>query len=140
LEFILRSLVELKLNVEDLRRRMDEASAAVVRAPAETWIGDSTVVAAGPGGRGPLPTGAILPRSGGADEEVVFRPGVTMAQVERLAIESTLRSTRGNRRRAAEILQIGERTMYRKIREYESESGIRIWEGDDAAEDGSEAP
>ena len=39
------------------------------------------------------------------------------------AIEAALRDTGGNRRRAAELLGIGERTMYRKIRGYEAGSG-----------------
>jgi DNA-binding NtrC family response regulator len=34
------------------------------------------------------------------------------------AIENALRETRGNRRKAAEILDIGERTLYRKLRDY----------------------
>ena len=41
-----------------------------------------------------------------------------MAEIERLAIESSLRETRGKRRKAAEILDIGERTLYRKLKEY----------------------
>jgi DNA-binding NtrC family response regulator len=44
---------------------------------------------------------------------------MTMAQIERAAIEATLRETRGNRRKAAELLGIGERTMYRKLRDYQ---------------------
>jgi DNA-binding NtrC family response regulator len=44
---------------------------------------------------------------------------MSMADVERAAIEVALRETRGNRRRAAEMLQIGERTLYRKLREYQ---------------------
>jgi DNA-binding NtrC family response regulator len=44
---------------------------------------------------------------------------MTMADVERAAIEVALRETRGNRRKAAELLQIGERTLYRKLREYQ---------------------
>jgi DNA-binding NtrC family response regulator len=43
---------------------------------------------------------------------------MTMAQIERAAIEAALKETRGNRRRAAEILDIGERTLYRKLRDY----------------------
>ena len=39
--------------------------------------------------------------------------------MERAAIEASLRDTRGNRRRAAEQLGIGERTLYRKLKEYE---------------------
>jgi DNA-binding NtrC family response regulator len=42
-----------------------------------------------------------------------------MADVERAAIEVALRDTGGNRRKAAEMLQIGERTLYRKLREYQ---------------------
>ena len=41
-----------------------------------------------------------------------------MAEIERAAIEGALRDTRGNRRKAAEILDIGERTLYRKLRDY----------------------
>ena len=50
---------------------------------------------------------------------VTIRPGMTMAQIERAAIENALRETRGNRRKAAELLGIGERTLYRKLREYQ---------------------
>jgi DNA-binding NtrC family response regulator len=45
-------------------------------------------------------------------------PGMTMAEIERAAIEGALRDTRGNRRKAAEMLDIGERTLYRKLRDY----------------------
>src|SRR5438128_2133674 len=53
-----------------------------------------------------------------AAAEVLYRPGMTMAEVERATIEAALRETKGNRRKAAEILGIGERTLYRKIKEY----------------------
>jgi DNA-binding NtrC family response regulator len=53
-----------------------------------------------------------------AEGEVVYRPGMTMADVERAAILAALRETKGNRRKAAEILGIGERTLYRKLKEY----------------------
>ena len=43
---------------------------------------------------------------------------MTIAQIERSAIEAALRESRGNRRRAAEVLDIGERTLYRKLKEY----------------------
>jgi DNA-binding NtrC family response regulator len=42
-----------------------------------------------------------------------------MADVERAAIEAALRQTNGNRRKAAEVLGIGERTLYRKLKEYQ---------------------
>ena len=43
---------------------------------------------------------------------------MTMSDLEREAIRLTLAAVGGNRRKAAERLQIGERTLYRKLREY----------------------
>jgi len=45
-------------------------------------------------------------------------PAASIADAERRAIESALLETGGNRREAARRLRIGERTLYRKIREY----------------------
>ena len=50
---------------------------------------------------------------------VTIMPGTTMADIERAAIEAALRETRGNRRKAAEMLGIGERTLYRKLKDYQ---------------------
>lgn len=44
--------------------------------------------------------------------------GKSMADVERQFIAETLKATGGNREEAAKILDIGERTLYRKIKEY----------------------
>lgn len=44
--------------------------------------------------------------------------GMNLAELERRAIEETLTSVQGNREQAAKILGIGERTLYRKIKEY----------------------
>jgi len=44
--------------------------------------------------------------------------GKKLEEVERLFISETLRLTGGNREEAAEMLGIGERTLYRKIKEY----------------------
>ncbi|MBV8782395.1 MAG: sigma-54-dependent Fis family transcriptional regulator, partial [Phycisphaerae bacterium] len=52
--------------------------------------------------------------SGGMDNLV----GISMAQAERELIRNTLKLTNGNREQAAKILGIGERTLYRKIKEY----------------------
>ena len=49
---------------------------------------------------------------------VVFRPGMTIEEMERVAIASALSEVQGNRRKAAELLGIGERTLYRKISKY----------------------
>src|SRR5437773_1871960 len=104
LEFIFRSLVELKLQVKELRRRLEERSPRV------------EVIEVGPGSG----VSAVSPGVAEAAREadVVYRPGMTMADVERAAIEAALRDTQGNRRKAAEVLGIGERTLYRKLKAY----------------------
>ena len=50
--------------------------------------------------------------------DVGFRVGESLQELEKLAIEKTLASVGGNRRQAARILGIGERTLYRKLKEY----------------------
>jgi len=44
--------------------------------------------------------------------------GVPLDELEKQAIIDTLAKTKGNREKAAKILGIGERTLYRKIKEY----------------------
>jgi len=108
LEFIFRSLVELKMQIEELRRRFEDGVAPV------------EVIDLG---RSPARSGMAAPIFAAPPEEeeepaVVYRAGMTMADVERAAIEAALHETRGNRRKAADQLGIGERTLYRKIKEY----------------------
>ena len=104
LEFIFRSLVELKLQVEELRRRLEERPQRV------------EVIEVGPGSA--LSPTTPVDAEPASEPEVLYRPGMTMAEVERVAIEAALRETKGNRRKAAEVLGIGERTLYRKLKEY----------------------
>jgi two-component system response regulator HydG len=61
----------------------------------------------------------IRPSAGapvGGLENVV---GISLEQLEKEAIRNTLKLTEGNREQAAKILGIGERTLYRKIKEYD---------------------
>ncbi len=44
--------------------------------------------------------------------------GKSLSDIEREAIESTLNMVGGNREKASKILKIGERTLYRKIKEF----------------------
>ena len=44
--------------------------------------------------------------------------GKPLSELERLFITETLRITGGNREEASSMLGIGERTLYRKIKEY----------------------
>ncbi len=106
LEFILRSLVELKIQVEDLRRRLDDQPQRVQ----VIELGDHATV-----------TDVLPENDSDGERPVVYRPGMTMAEVEKAAIEAALHEYRGNRRKAAEVLGIGERTLYRKIKAYRLE-------------------
>ena len=45
--------------------------------------------------------------------------GISIEEAEKELIRNTLRMVRGNREQAANILGIGERTLYRKIKEYD---------------------
>jgi DNA-binding NtrC family response regulator len=142
LEFILRSLVELKLQVEELRRQLGDERAAreqLARAagalgtPIDVTEGTFDVTRQAPalssGGSTSWPVGVSAPRFGGGgieprDQpspavEITISPSMGMAAIERSAIEAALRETRGNRRKAAELLGIGERTLYRKLRDYQ---------------------
>jgi two-component system response regulator HydG len=47
-----------------------------------------------------------------------FPPGTPLREVEKEMIRQTLLYTNGNKTRAAELLGIGTRTLYRKIEEY----------------------
>jgi DNA-binding NtrC family response regulator len=112
LEFILHSLVELKLQVEELRRRMDDERG--VRDA--NWIGEvrpGHVVGAS------VHAPALEPPDLTPANTVTIVPGTSMAEIERRAIAAALRETRGNRRKAASMLGIGERTLYRKLKELE---------------------
>jgi len=43
---------------------------------------------------------------------------MSLSELEKQAIIDTLAKTKNNREQAAQILGIGERTLYRKIKEY----------------------
>src|SRR5467141_2067166 len=111
LEFIFRSLVELKVQVEELRRRLEERAPRVE--VIEVGGGPSPALGAVEAESSSSPHPAPAPEG-----HVVYRHGMSMAEVERAAIEAALQDTGGNRRKAAEVLGIGERTLYRKLKEY----------------------
>ena len=50
---------------------------------------------------------------------VDFRVGMSIKEMEEIAIRETLKAVGNDRRRAAEILQIGLSTLYRKEIEYD---------------------
>ncbi len=121
LEFIFRTLIQMRIDVDDLRRQFEDY---------RHHHGDLSHVVSPLYQAVPLmPAGRAIEvpvtESNGAhiddaDDEntIVFRPGITMAELEKEAITAALKQVAGNRRKAAEMLGLGERTLYRKIKEY----------------------
>lgn len=125
LEFVLQTLFDLKLDVDELRGEFDSYRRQRETQPWARPAGAAELLrlpssALPPTGAAPAPAPAADGEPENADE-VVFRPGMSMEDLERAAITLALRREDGNRRKAAETLGIGERTLYRKIKEYEVE-------------------
>jgi DNA-binding NtrC family response regulator len=122
LEFIFRLLVQLRVDVEDLKRGFDEYRERLAGQPEPLRFPYPYPTVPDPGIQlGPLDAGE--PDEDEAYEEdeesvVVYRPGMSMKDLEREAIIAALKEVGGNRRAAADLLGIGERTLYRKIKEY----------------------
>jgi DNA-binding NtrC family response regulator len=115
LAYIVQTLIDLRLQVEDLRRRMDERPhrLELIDFPrAEPAFAEVVDHGEAGGTAGAEPEGP-------PESVVLYRTGMRMADVERAAIEAALRDSGGNRRKAADMLGIGERTLYRKLKEYE---------------------
>ena len=131
LEFVFRTLLELRVDMDYLRREFD-----AYRRGASLDLGGDAIIGR-VGSSGP-PLGAVevavYPSTPDHEEVsveivhepkqieepgvVVFRPGMTIEEMERQAIAAALHEVHGNRRKAADLLGIGERTLYRKISKY----------------------
>jgi len=125
LEFIFRTLIQLRMDVEDLRTRFHEyreLHPEFGRQAAFPFPLQPAAIVPPPAALVSRPTAIeeVELAEPDADEEdvIVYRPGMTLADVERAAITATLRAKKGNRRKAAEALGMGERTLYRKIKDY----------------------
>lgn len=57
-------------------------------------------------------------RSGSDDDNLVIPLGVSMAEAQKQIIEATLNFYKGNKTRTAEALDIGRKTLHRKLQEY----------------------
>lgn len=99
------------------------------RVASPPWVGDVRPATMGAPMYGEVSAPSNLVRGLAPRDETIpptvitLGPGMTMAEIERVAIQAALRDTAGNRRKAADALGIGERTLYRKLREYEGELG-----------------
>ena len=127
MEFIVRSLVELKLQIEELRSRVNDVGASQqILADGASYGSQSNqrVIASNGSEVGQVVENQVRvsalepPDRGPRPDVVTITPGMTMAEIEKAAITAALSATKGNRRKAAELLGIGERTMYRKLRDY----------------------
>jgi len=129
MEFLFRTLVEMKIDLEDLRSAFERFRRRYSEREATEW--DEVE---GGSGSTTLPSAlaSLAPiEVGGAEDEhrpedgalsIRLEPDMTMADIERVAIQIALDEVGGNRRRAAERLGIGERTLYRKLKEYDIEA------------------
>jgi DNA-binding NtrC family response regulator len=111
LEFVFQTLFSLKMDLDDLRREFESYRARQASASATGGYLEPIRLP-------PPPEPEIEPEPELEPGSVVFRPGMTMLEMEKLAIQAALNEVGGNRRKAAEMLGIGERTLYRKIKEY----------------------
>lgn len=66
--------------------------------------------------------GAIVSASPETENSLKPFVGLTLEALERLFIQETLRSTGGNREETAKILGVGERTLYRRIKQFSQEN------------------
>jgi transcriptional regulator with PAS, ATPase and Fis domain len=128
LEFVFRTLVEMRVDMDELRREFEayrsdapelgrRGGEVGVLPPAE----ERRDLQPGPDSSGGLEwveAGRTGPGEDELDGVVVYRPGMTMEEMEREAILAALREVGGNRRRASDLLGIGERTLYRKIKKF----------------------
>jgi DNA-binding NtrC family response regulator len=124
IEFLFRTLVEMKIDLEDLRSEFDRFRMRYSGGEDPDRGGQSPGVRSieirGRNLGGPDPSEvewSQRPESS-PDASIPVEPGMTMADIEREAIVLALRESEGNRRKAAERLEIGERTLYRKLKEY----------------------
>jgi DNA-binding NtrC family response regulator len=100
-------------------------------APARPSSGEGPAVRPAPAPSPEITSAAPAPEE---PVSVATLVGKTMAEIEREAILTALQVTGGNRRRAAESLGIGLRTLQRKLKEYQGDAG-----GEDEEDDGDEA-
>ena len=60
------------------------------------------------------------------DEDAIGKVGMTMAEIEKAAIQKTLAEAEGNKTEAAKILDIGVRTLHRKLETYRQERDAQV--------------
>ena len=71
--------------------------------------------------------GVIVPPSPNIENSLKPFVGLSLDTIERLFIQETLRATGGNREETAKLLGVGERTLYRRLKQFsqENEQGVK---------------
>ncbi len=105
-EFIYRALIDLKAEIADLKNLL--VSRLAQPRQLQPW-GEIRPIAISP------EPAEVLVDDPPAEEVPRLQ---TMQEMERYLIETALRQSGGNKRKAAKRLNISERTLYRKIKEY----------------------
>jgi len=123
LEFVFRTLVNLRMDVDDLRRDFDRYQKGQLQGGEVSFLHPDAVLddrhleEVFPE-RSDVQPSDSSPELTTDQGIVVYRPGMSMDDLEENAIRAVLEEFGGNRRKAAERLGIGERTLYRKIKKY----------------------
>jgi len=133
LEFVFRTILQLRIDMEELRSQFEQYrrthTLPSMPPPPFQYGGDGVaqpVAVTAVSHDSMRPHGRSLDHLEIEDVDsedehsvVVYRPGMTLQEIEKAAILAALKDVGGNRRKAAEMLGMGERTLYRKIKEYE---------------------
>jgi len=141
LEFIFRTLVDLRVDMDHLKREVEryrseveesfdarrsarwEVESLPVATPVPTEVSLSSTGVLRGEGQGGEGFGDVDSTGARTREADSFLQGLTMDELEERAIRVALAASGGNRRRAAEQLGIGERTLYRKIQKFGLDGG-----------------
>jgi DNA-binding NtrC family response regulator len=105
-EFVIQSLLALRAEVAALRELIVSRETGA-RAPVSSPYGSVY-----------SPGDAVYPAGPVRVEDAAGGDSLSLKEVERRTIERALRESGGNRRLAAQVLGMSERTLYRRIHEF----------------------
>lgn len=116
-ELLFKILYELKGNVSDLRRDMNNLRKQLDAARSTTIIpSDSQMTSIYPTASVPMPQASTVQDA--VAEEIKEPETLNLSDVGRQMLEKALERNGGNRKKAAAELGISDRTLYRKIKQY----------------------
>jgi len=106
-ELIYRVLLDLKMNIEEIRNYL---------------LGSRSEHKSYPDIKTPLMAEILSEQESEGESESETETILPINEMEKRQIQKALTITNGNKKKAAKLLNIGERTLYRKIKEYNIES------------------